>query len=97
VLYGLIEAEDLGINSRTSTLCEEPRPVVKRLLGQKETLVGLGLPNDFVARAVRKVGNYGEIYNRNGPSTPFKLERSVKTPSQNGGLHYAPRSGKVNR
>jgi len=73
VLYGLIEAEDLGINSRTLTFAKSQDPVVKRAgaeIGQ-----GLGLPNDFVARAVRKVGN-GEIYNRNlGPSTPFKLER----------------------
>jgi len=39
VLYGLIEAEDLGINSRTLTFAKSQDPVVKRLLGQKETLV----------------------------------------------------------
>lgn len=93
VIYGLIEAEDLGINSKNiDSFANSQDPVVKRLLGTEGNLgQGLGLPNDFVARAVRKVGNYGEIYNRSlGPSTPFKLERGQNALAKNGGLHYAP-------
>lgn len=93
VIYGLITAEELGINSQNiDSFANSQDPVVKRLLGQEGNLgQGLGLPNDFVARAVKKVGNYGEIYNRNlGPNTPFKLERGQNALAENGGLLYAP-------
>lgn len=93
VIYGLIEAEEQGITSKNiDSFANSQDPVVKRLLGTEGDLgKGLGLPNDFVARAVRKVGNYGEIYDRNlGPNTPFKLERGQNDIWAKGGLHYAP-------
>ncbi len=93
VIYGLITAEELGINSQNiDSFANSQDPVVKRLLGKEGNLgQGLGLPNDFVARAVKKVGNYGEIYNRNlGSDTPFDLERGQNALAENGGLLYAP-------
>lgn len=93
VIFGLIEAEELGINSKNiDNAANTKDAVVKRLLGQEGNLgQGLGLPNDFVARAVRKVGNYGEIYNRNlGPNTLFDLPRGQNALWSNGGLLYAP-------
>jgi general L-amino acid transport system substrate-binding protein len=93
VIYGLIEAEEQGINSKNiDSFANSQDPVVRRLLGTEGNLgKGLGLPNDFIARAVRKVGNYGEIYNRNlGPKTPFKLERGQNQTWAKGGLLYAP-------
>jgi general L-amino acid transport system substrate-binding protein len=92
-IYGLIEAEELGINSKNiDQFAKSQDPVVKRLLGTEGNLgQGAGLPNDFVARAVRKVGNYGEIYNRNlGPGTQFNLPRGQNDIWEKGGLHYAP-------
>lgn len=92
-IFGLIEAEELGINSQNiDQFAKSQDPVVKRLLGTEGNLgQGAGLPNDFVARAVRKVGNYGEIYNRNlGPGTPFNLPRGQNDIWEKGGLHYAP-------
>ena len=93
VIYGLIEAEEQGITSKNiDSFANSQDPVIKRLLGTEGDLgKGLGLPNDFVARAVRKVGNYGEIYERSlGANTPFKLERGQNDIWAKGGLHYAP-------
>ena len=93
VIFGLIEAEELGINSKNiDSFANSQDPVVKRLLGTEGDLgKGLGLPNDFVARAVRNVGNYGEIYERNlGAKTPFKLARGQNNTWEKGGLMYAP-------
>jgi general L-amino acid transport system substrate-binding protein len=92
-IFGLIEAEELGINSQNiNQFANSQDPVVRRLLGTEGNLgQGAGLPNDFVARAVRQVGNYGEIYNRNlGPGTQFNLPRGQNNIWEKGGLHYAP-------
>jgi general L-amino acid transport system substrate-binding protein len=92
-IYGLIEAEELGINSKNiDQFTSSTDPVVKRLMGTEGDLgAGLGLTNDFMVRAVKKVGNYGEIYERNlGASTPFKLERGQNDIWAKGGLMYAP-------
>ena len=93
IIYGLVEAEELGINSKNvDQFANSQDPVVKRLLGTEGELgQGLGLTNDFVARAVRRVGNYGEIYDRNlGPNTPFNLPRGQNNLWTKGGLQYAP-------
>ena len=93
VIYGLIEAEEQGITSKNiDSFANSQDPVIKRLLGTEGDLgKGLGLPNDFVARAVKKVGNYGEIYERNlGSQTPFKLARGQNDIWAKGGLMYAP-------
>lgn len=93
VIFGLIEAEEQGINSKNiNSFANTKNPVIKRLLGQEGNLgAGLGLPNDFVARAVKKVGNYGEIYNRSlGPGTPFNLPRGQNALWTKGGLLYSP-------
>lgn len=93
VIFGLIEAEELGITSQNiDSFANSQDPVVKRLLGTEGDLgKGLGLTNDFVARAIREVGNYGEIYDRNlGANTQFNLPRGQNNLWTNGGLQYAP-------
>jgi general L-amino acid transport system substrate-binding protein len=93
VIYGLIEAEEQGINSKNiDQFANSTDPVIKRLLGKEGTLgQDMGLPNDFMVRAIKKVGNYGEIYERSvGQSTPFKLERGQNDIWAKGGLMYAP-------
>ncbi|NER31106.1 MAG: amino acid ABC transporter substrate-binding protein, partial [Symploca sp. SIO1C4] len=93
VIYGLIEAEELGINSQNiDQFLSSKDPVVKRFLGTEEDLgEQLGLSKDFMAQAIKKVGNYGEIYDRNlGAKTPFNLERGQNEIWEKGGLMYAP-------
>src|SRR6266540_2777091 len=67
VVYGMIQAEELGITSENvDTFLTNEDPVVRRLLGVEGELGSkLGLSNDFVYRAIKLVGNYGEVYDRN--------------------------------
>jgi len=78
-LNALILAEAAKVDSRT---VEEARkdsvdPQLRRLLGlQDDAGRRLGLADDWAYRAIRQVGSYGEIFDRNlGPTTPLKLER----------------------
>ncbi|HEX5808568.1 MAG TPA: amino acid ABC transporter substrate-binding protein [Anaerolineales bacterium] len=90
VVYGLIQAEELGITSENvDEFLTSEDPVVRRLLGVEGELGSkLGLSNDFVYRAIKLVGNYGEIYERN--LGPFSLARGQNELWTNGGLLYAP-------
>ena len=73
VIYGLIEAEEYGITQanvdKMKTSSQDP--VVMRILGTREdTGKLLGLDKDWMVRAIKAVGNYGEIFERNvGPKT----------------------------
>jgi general L-amino acid transport system substrate-binding protein len=92
-IYTLIEAEEQGIDSKNvDQKLSSNDPVTKRFLGTEGDLgKGLGLTNDFAVRVIKKVGNYGEIYERNlGSNTPFKLERGQNNTWSKGGLMYAP-------
>jgi general L-amino acid transport system substrate-binding protein len=93
VVYALIQGESLGITSQNiGQFATSTDPVIRRFLGQEGNLgKGLGLPNDFAARVIKHVGNYGEIYDRNlGPKTALKLERGLNKLSTQGGLMFAP-------
>jgi general L-amino acid transport system substrate-binding protein len=67
-------------------------PVVGRLTGSGEdTGKLLGLDKDWLVRAVKAVGNYGEIFERNvGPKTALALPRGSNNLWNQGGLMYAP-------
>ena len=68
-------------------------PSVQRILGVGDNDYGasMGLTKDWAVRAIKAVGNYGEIYERNvGPNTPLKLDRGVNNLWTKGGLMYAP-------
>jgi general L-amino acid transport system substrate-binding protein len=90
VVYGMIQAEELGITSENvDTFLTSEDPVVRRLLGVEGELGAmLGLSNDFVYRAIKHVGNYGEVYERN--LAVFNLARGQNELWTNGGLMYAP-------
>ncbi|MFB2892859.1 amino acid ABC transporter substrate-binding protein [Aerosakkonemataceae cyanobacterium BLCC-F50] len=93
VVYTLIEAEELGVNSKNVTqLISSKDPIFRRFLGVEGGLgKGLGLTNDFTVRIVKSVGNYGEIYNRNlGPNTSLKLDRGLNNLWNKKGLLYSP-------
>jgi general L-amino acid transport system substrate-binding protein len=88
-----IDAEELGIDStNVDDMLGSDDPVILNLLGVEGDLgLALGLTNDFCARVIRHVGNYGEIYNRNlGPDTPFNLPRGLNALYSEGGILYSP-------
>lgn len=92
VIYGLVEAEEYGV---TQANLEQQKsstdPVVQRILGVSEdTGKLLGLERDWLAKAIKTTGNYGEIFERNvGPNSPLKLPRGFNNQWNKGGLMYA--------
>ncbi|NJK29332.1 MAG: amino acid ABC transporter substrate-binding protein [Acaryochloris sp. SU_5_25] len=93
VINATIEAEELGINQgNLASFANSEDPVIKRFLGTEDNLgKSLGLSNDFAARVIKHVGNYGEIYDRNlGPKTKLNLPRSQNQLWSKGGLLYSP-------
>jgi general L-amino acid transport system substrate-binding protein len=94
VLFGLIEAEELGITQANVDQMqrENKDPQVGRLLGTTEDMGKLlGLDKAWLARAVKATGNYGELFERNvGPKSPLALPRGANNLWTKGGLVYAP-------
>jgi general L-amino acid transport system substrate-binding protein len=89
VVYGMIQAEELGITSENvDEFLTSEDPVVRRLLGVEGELgAKLGLSNDFIYRVIKLVGNYGEVYDRN--LSTYNLARGQNDLWTNGGLMYA--------
>ncbi len=92
-IYGLLEAEEYGV---TSANVDELKgsskdPVVGRLLGSTEdTGKLLGLDKEWLARAIKATGNYGEIFERNvGPKSALQLPRGMNNLWNKGGIQYA--------
>jgi general L-amino acid transport system substrate-binding protein len=93
VLNGLIEAEEYGITqANVDQMKSSTDPQVGRMLGATEDLgKHLGLDKEWLARAIKATGNYGEIFERNvGPKTPLNLPRGKNALWSNGGFLYAP-------
>lgn len=91
--YGLIEAEELGV---TQANAEEQakssqNPATQRLLGVSgEFGSRFGLDSKWMLNALKAVGNYGEIFERNvGAGSPLKLARGLNGLWTKGGLMYA--------
>jgi general L-amino acid transport system substrate-binding protein len=93
VIYGLIEAEEYGINQAQvdQLKATSQDPVVKRILGNGEDIGKLvGLDKDWMAKALKATGNYGEIFERNvGPKSVLGLPRGINNQWDKGGLMYA--------
>ena len=91
-LNALVAAEELGV---TQANVDEQRssqnPEVQRLLGVSGDFgPKMGLAADWAYKAIKAVGNYGEIWDRNvGPKTPLRLERGRNALVANGGLMMA--------
>ena len=90
-VFALLEAEEYGITqanveemAKTST-----NPNIKRVLGATPGMgKAIGLDEDWVVKAVKAVGNYGEVWTRN--IAPLGLPRGVNNLWNKGGLMYAP-------
>lgn len=93
VIYGLIEAEEYGITQANvdQLKTSSQDPVVKRILGSGEDMGKLlGLDKEWMARALKATGNYGEIFERNvGPKSALGLPRGLNNQWSKGGLMYA--------
>jgi general L-amino acid transport system substrate-binding protein len=92
VIYGLMEAEEYGIaQANVDAMKSSTDPVVGRILGTTEdTGKLLGLDKEWLARAIKTTGNYGEIFERNvGPKSALQLPRGLNNLWTKGGLMYA--------
>jgi len=93
-LFALIDAEEMGVASAgVDTLkTDSTKPDVRRLLGLEGTFgADMGLDPDWAARAIKAVGNYGEIFDRNlGKASPLLIERGLNALWNGGGILYAP-------
>jgi general L-amino acid transport system substrate-binding protein len=90
-LFGLIEAEEYGVTAANidKLKAESKEPPIQRLVGTSGDVgKGLGLDNDWLLRAVKSVGNYGEMYVRN--IGPLGIERGQNALWKDDGLMYAP-------
>ncbi|MEO3470957.1 amino acid ABC transporter substrate-binding protein [Roseomonas sp. CAU 1739] len=92
VHFGLIGAEELGINAANvqEMAANDTRPEVQRMLGKNGDLGRmLGVDNAWLVNVIRAVGNYGEVFGRS--LTPIGIQRGPNalwtTP---GGLQYSP-------
>jgi general L-amino acid transport system substrate-binding protein len=85
----LAEAEGVTRANVDSKLGSEEYQI-QRLLGRTKGYAGkLKLPEDWALNAIRAVGNYGEIYDRDlGMSSPLKIPRGPNELTIRGGLLY---------
>ena len=93
VMYALILAEEHGITSaNVDQALDSEVPEVRRLLGVEGDYGELiGLPPDWAYQAIRQVGNYGEVFDRNlGEESPLGMQRGLNDLWTRGGLIYAP-------
>ena len=94
VLYGLILAEehDAGRDDVEAVVASGRTPL-SRLAGDHRTILAqaLGVAPGWAMRAVKAVGNYGEMYERNlGTGSPLRIDRGLNRLWTQGGLMYAP-------
>ena len=92
-LYALINADELGVSSANVDEMKESNdnPNIKRLLGTEDKMgENLGLSNDWAYNAIKAVGNYDEMYERNVAPLGLEREGSVNALWTKGGVLYAP-------
>ena len=94
VLNGLLLAEEYGITQANvdARANSQNSPDVNRLLGIEGNFgEQLGLDKQWMVRAIKARGNYGEIFANNiGPDTPVGLARGLNALYTDGGIQYAP-------
>jgi general L-amino acid transport system substrate-binding protein len=91
--FALVTAEELGITSaNVDSFLNHQNPEIRRLMGDSGDHGPLmGLDRRWAYNAIKAVGNYGEIFERNlGQGSPIKLRRGLNDLWTRGGLMYAP-------
>ena len=93
VHFAMINAEELGVTSKNiDEMMKSDKPDVRRLVGNEDNYGDkIGLTNDWAARVVRLVGNYGEVFERTvGVGSPLGIPRGINQLWSAGGIQYAP-------
>jgi len=86
-LFALINAEELGLSSRSVVTTNRQLAVELAAPATR----ALGLSGDWLINVVGGVGNYAEIFERNlGQESPLELSRGMNALWKEGGLLYAP-------
>jgi general L-amino acid transport system substrate-binding protein len=92
-LFAMINAEELGITSKNiDEALKSKKPEVMRFVGNDGDYgADIQLPKDWAVRIIRRVGNYGEVYERNvGTGSKLGIPRGLNALWTNGGILYAP-------
>jgi len=93
-VFALFNAEEYGVTQANvdDLRANAQDPQVLRLLGapgSESYVQALGLSADAFHNAIKAVGNYGEIFDRNlGAGSVFGLERGINAQYYEGGLIY---------
>jgi general L-amino acid transport system substrate-binding protein len=93
VAFGIVDAEELGVTSQnTDKALTSVKAEVRRLTGVEGDFgQKLGVDNGFVLRAVKAVGNYDEMFERNlGTGSALHIPRGLNQLWSAGGVMYAP-------
>jgi general L-amino acid transport system substrate-binding protein len=93
VAFALINAEELGVNSGdVKEALASAKPDVRRFTGAEGGFgAKLGLDDAWAIHAVKDVGNYSEIFERNvGTHSKLAIPRGLNQLWSNGGILYAP-------
>lgn len=91
--YALLNAEEAGVTQKNvDEMLNSKNPDIMRLLGKEgEFGKGIGLNNDWAYQAIKAVGNYAEIFDRNvGAGSRINIDRGINKLWNKGGLQYAP-------
>ena len=92
-LFALINADEYGVTSENvdDMKANSDNPNVRRMLGVEGTMgENLGLGPDWAYNAIKQVGNYDELYQRNVAPLGIPREGSVNALWTEGGVLYAP-------
>ena len=94
VLNALVIAEEKGITAANiDSFADSKDAEIHRLLGTGDDnmMAMMGMPKSGMYNAIKHVGNYGEIFERNlGASSGINIERGVNNSWTNGGILYSP-------
>ncbi|MFJ4144362.1 amino acid ABC transporter substrate-binding protein [Pseudomonas sp. NPDC089734] len=93
--YALMTAEELGVSSANVDELQAKKDApadVSRLLGTEGNVgKAFGMDNQWAYRAIKQVGNYAQIYERNlGEKTTLNFPRGLNRLWKDQGLLYAP-------
>ena len=80
VQFAMVNAEELGVTSKNiDEALRSEKPDVRRLVGTEGNYgERMGLTKDWAARAIRLVGNYGEVYERTvGTGSALGIPRGI--------------------
>lgn len=93
VHFALLDAEELGVTrGNVDQMRQNGSAEVRLLLGAEGGLgKDIGVANDWAAKAIAAVGNYGEIFERNvGRDSPLNMPRGLNALWTEGGIQFAP-------